>query len=92
MIDAKIIQDQEDLPVGIFGGIIRCTWSRCTFNSTTSHPAYPQKAWIPASAASRTLPVKMRYLYFGTHTMWCWQCHIACDNLRNLLTASSLLL
>ena len=74
-----------------FGVIItnRCTWSICIFNSTTSQPCCCVNALIHFSTSSAIFPSNILNLYFGTHTIWYWQCHIVCDNFLNRLICFS---
>ena len=67
-----------------FGGIdnIKCTWSSWMFNSTTSAPSRSVNDRMHFSTSDATGPDRIRYRYLGTHTMWYWQCQIACDSLR----------
>ena len=48
----------------------RCTWSSCTFNSTTSTCWCSLNARLHQLTSSNTRPVNIRYRFFRTHTMW----------------------
>ena len=63
----------------------RWTWSGRTFNSTMLQPIRSLWTRTLLLISKPSFRRKFRQRYFGTHTMWYWQCQITCDVLSNLL-------
>ena len=46
-----------------------------------------KEARMQCSVSWAISPINILNLYFGTNTIWYWQCHIVCDNFRKRLIA-----
>ena len=78
-----------------FGAIdtIRCTWSGCTFSSSTSTCSFCLHSWYTTCLTlSPMTPLKIQYRYFEQNTIWYLHSYRESDNFLNRWGMMGLLL